>query len=203
MNIKDSFMVLNPFYYKSWQDITGFTASHTGTGGFTTGFHLGQLYTGGNNGSRGCVYETNGIPIYTSTPVYSVRWGLSINKATLPSSLTAWFGLLDSPTAPTATQKHIAFKIAGLDVYASCGDGTNGNLEDTGVDFGQFTTLDLYIKQVLSTLYYYINGVLKKTFTTYCPTNWETARATMYVLNSAAEASTFKVWPLKMYLGPD
>jgi hypothetical protein len=207
VNIKDSFMVLNPFYYKSWQDIMGFTASHTGTGSFTLGFHLGLLTTGATSGSRGCIYETNGIPVYTSTPVYSPRWSLSINQSLAPTSKVAWFGLLETPTAPAATQKHIAFKIAGVDVYASCGNGTNGNLEDTGVDIGQYTTLDLYFKMVYDAvtpkIEYYINGVLKKTFTTYLPTSWETAKATVYVSNSAAEESAFKIWPLRMYLGPD
>ena len=203
LNIKDAFMYLNPIYIKGWENLDGFTASHTNSGAFTQSFGFGLLTTGAANGSRACVYETSGIYVYNTSPMYYTRFCLRVNQSTAPISKVAWFGLLDSPTAPTATQKHIAFKIVGSTIYASCGDGANGNLESTGMDITQYATRDLYFRQIGTNIYFYIDGVLKVTFTTYSPTSWLTARATLYVLNSAAEISTFKVWPLKMLSGAD
>jgi hypothetical protein len=200
--IKDSFMVINPIYTMNWKNLDGWTESHTNSGSFDGRFDLGLLSTGATDNSRACVYETHGIAVYHSAG-YNPRFCLRVNQYTASANKEAWFGLLTNPTAPTATEKHIAFKIDGADIYASCGDGTNGNLEDTGVDIGAVTTVDLYFKMVGTTIYFYINETLKVTFTTYAPDYFEGAKATLYVLNSAAEASTFKVYPLKMLLGQD
>lgn len=204
LNIKDAFMYLNPTYMKGWENIDGFTASHTNSGAFTTGFGKGLLSTGATINSRACIYETSGIDVYTTSELYYTRFSLRINQFTasvIPK--VAWFGLLESPTAPTATQRHIAFKIDGIDIYASCGDGTNGNLEDTGVNIGQYVTKDLYFKQIGTNIYFYVDGVHKVTLPTYAPTGWGTAKATLYLLNSTAETSTFKIFPLKMLSGAD
>jgi len=204
LNIKDLLMDASyPFYNKNWLDIAGFTASHTNTGSFTVGFIFGQLATGATTNSRACLYSTTPALFYNNNSNYYSRFMIRLNPITTMTNLTAWFGCLTNPTAPTATENHIAFKIVDGEIWASCGNGTNGNLVDTGVAISQYSIINLYYKQIGTTIYFYVNDVLKVTMTTYVPGPGPSVYLTMYMLNSAAENKNIYVYPMYFMLGSE
>ncbi len=194
LDIRDLMMNSYPAVFKDWADISGFTASHTNSGSFTTGLVQGTPATGTTNNSRCCLYGNASLALIGYGP-FLANFRTRINPSTVMTNCTVWLGLLSNPTAPTATEHHAAFKIAEGLIYASCGNGTNGNLTSTGVSIGQYGIADLFIKEKAGSIEYYVNGILKVTFNTYLPNDGITPRLTFYMLNSTGANRTMALFP--------
>ena len=190
---------LMPFINKVWTDINGFTAGHTGTGGFTIGFLFGELYTGVTNNSEGIISDSRGF--WQAYAAYGYSWGmkLSIRQGT---TQTFWLGLLNIPTAPSLTQNHVAFYIdTDGNLWASSGNGTNGTQTDTGINVTGLYGPILSIYGNATGLYFYVNHVLKATHllaSSYYP-DAVSCYFTMYIKN-ATDGATRAVfcYPLSM-----
>ena len=194
-NLKDG--VLNrvhPSIFKDWSDLNGLTASNSGTGSFPTGFFTTDVTTGATSGSRASVSSNSTMDLGSSATL-TVRFRTRINPRTVMTSCIAWLGYVTNVTAPTATENHVAFKIDGGTIYASCGNGTTGNLVTTGVTTGQFSVVDLYIKEEPGSIKFYVNGVLTNTFTTNLPSVNNTAKLVFILTNSTAAARTIRLFP--------
>jgi len=204
INIKDLLLAdCYPFYLKDWRDNSGFTASHTNSGSFVNGLIFGQLTTGATNNSRACLYTSTPAIFYTNNSNYYSRFKIRLNPITAMNNLTAWFGCLTNPTAPTTTENHIAFKMVNGDIYASVGDGATNNLQDTGVDIAQYSIINLHYRQIGTTVYFYVNDVLKATLSSNVPNPGPAVYLTMYMLNSAAENKNIYVYPMYFMLGAE
>jgi len=191
---------LMPFINKVWTDINGFTAGHTGTGGFTIGFLFGELYTGVTNNSVGLIYDTRGF--WQAYAAYGYSWGmkLSIRQGT---TQTFWLGLLAAPTAPSLTQNHVAFYIdTDGNLWASSGNGTNGTQTDTGINVTGLYGPILSIYGNATGLYFYVNHVLKATHllaSSYYP-DAVSCYYTMYIKNATDGATrAMFCYPLNMF----
>ena len=181
---------LIPFFYKNWADIVGFTAAHTGSGGFTLGWAYATLYTGVTDNSEGIISDTGGF--YQAYASYGYSWGtkVSIRQGT---TQTIWLGLLDIPTAPSLTQSHIAFYLdTDGKLWASSGNGANGTQTDTGLTHTSGEKdwfLSIYANNV--GIYFYVDHVLKATHllaSAYYP-NAVGCHYTMYIKNATDSAT--------------
>lgn len=183
-----------PSVFKNWSDINGFTASHAGTGVFTLGFVQGTPATGATINSRVCLYSNASIALIgTSGFLANVR--TKVNPSTVTTNCTMWLGVMTNPTAPTATEHHAAFKIAEGVIYASCGNGTTGNLTSTGVTIGQYGVADLYMKEKVGSIEYYVNGTLTNTFTTNLPNSGSVPKLTFYMTNTTGADRSIALFP--------
>lgn len=193
--LKDNFMQnVYPALFHNWESINGFTASHTNTGAFALGLLQGTPSTGATNNSRVCLYGNAALALIGYTPLLA-NFRTRINPSTVMTNCTVWLGLISNPTAPTATEHHAAFKIAEGVIYASCGNGTNGNLTSTGITAGQYTITDLYIKEKAGSIEYYVNGELKVTFTTNLPNDGINPKLTFYMINTTGANRSIALFP--------
>jgi hypothetical protein len=193
--LQDALMIYGKMaIFHSWESTNGFTASHTGTGTFTSGFLTGDASTGATSGSRVCLYSNATVDLWPSGSTL-IRFRSRVNPRTVTTTCVAWLGFLQNPTAPTATEHHIAFKIDGGTIYASAGNGSAGNLESTGVSITQFSLVDLAFKQYPDKIEFYVDGTLTNTFTTNLPGVFNSARMTFYLATAVAADRTFRIWP--------
>jgi len=170
INIKDNFLGDVYPYIKAFNNLDGWSTGHAGAGAFTAGWPIASMTTGATSGTA-CIYG-GGVYVYNNSANYYTRYKIRLHtiQASMDANCAIWIGMMTNPTSPTATEKHMAFRITNGNINASCGDGTNGNLEDTGVDFVQYSSVHFHIRQSGTTIYYYVNGALTNTFTTYSPT---------------------------------
>jgi hypothetical protein len=189
------------FNYKSWEDINGFTAAHTGSGAFTTGWMYGVLDTGVTNNSVACIYSTLGTQIYPS--IYGTSWGMRIFIGQ-GTTQTIWLGMLVTPATPSLTQGHIAFYVdTSKNLWASSGDGVHGTQTDTGIDItiAQAKYFSIYLNSV--GIYYYVDHVLKATHLlagSYYPDTL-TCKWVMYLKN-ATDGATRTLYPQSVSMFP-
>jgi hypothetical protein len=202
LNIKDLFFQFAALYYKLWSDLNGFTSLVSGSGSNTPGFSYLTLLTGTTSGSRAGAYATQNYWLAYSDGTYRYRVMARHNPLSPLTNSEYWFGILNLPTSPSYTQKHVAFQILNGRIWASCGDGTNGTQVDTGVDLGATGTADIYFKYMASDIKYYIGGVLKATITTNRPNNWSGYFTTSFT-NSAAEYKNMLIYPAIILIGPE
>lgn len=199
LSIRDSLMNAYPAIFKDWRDMVGSIESHTGSGTFTPGLLYATPSTGTTINSRCCAYTSSTVAMI-SYSVLLARFRIRINPSTPMTNSILWVGNLTNPTAPTATEHHAAFKIVNEAIYASCGNGTNGNLVDTGITLTQYSTRDFYIIETPTSLLYYVDGVLKVTFTTYRP-NSGTLRGTFYMTTTNTVAKSIALFPMWLMQG--
>jgi len=199
--IVDQFLMAVYPFIKVFDDTNGFTVQTSGTASFTTGWPIAVAATGATSGSRVTINATAGIFVYNNVQQYYTRYRIDLHTVTtVESSCTIWAGLFTNPGSPAATESHMAFKIVNGDIYASCGNGTNGNLVDTGLNFSQFNRRRLEIKQVGTDIEYYIDSNLVHTFTTYAPTAVQ-LKAAVQIGNSTAANKSINVYPLMIVQG--
>lgn len=199
--IVDQFLMDVYPFIKVFDDTNGFTVQTSGTASFTTGWPIAVAATGATSGSRVTINATAGIFVYNNVQQYYTRYRIDLHTVTtVESSCTIWAGLFTNPGSPAATESHMAFKIVNGDIYASCGNGTNGNLVDTGLNFSQFNRRRLEIKQVGTDIEYYIDSNLVHTFTTYAPTAVQ-LNAAVQIGNSTAANKSINVYPLMIVQG--
>lgn len=203
VEIRDSFLTkISPFWYKNWQDAAGFTQANSGTGNQTLGWIFLTLNTGATSASKASIYAASSIYLTYAASSYRIRFALRVNFQTAVTNQTLWFGLFETPAAPTNTQKHIGFKIVGADIFASNADGTNQTITDTGINVVQYGNADLYFQDFGSAIYFYVDGVLRATHTTNRPTGVSTFPL-LYIVNSAAEGKIVLVYPLMIHQGTE
>lgn len=201
VGIKDIFLARVYPFIKVFDNLDGWTTGHTGSGAFTTGWPVAAANTGATNNSKVIVYG-GGIYVYTTSSTYYTRFRIRVHSttATINENFNCRLGLLTNPTAPTDDEKHIAFRISAGNIYAGCGDGSDATVEDTGVDFSQYSNVHLYFKQSGSTVYFYVNDVLTNTIATNVPTG-ALIYPTIYMYNSAAVAKALNIYPMMLVQG--
>jgi len=204
VNIKDLFCVcFNPFYYKDWADLNGWTASHSGSGSFATSFRSGIMQTGTTSGSRSLVYSGDPFRFDAAVSAQRQRWGLSLQpRGGAVAYCTLWFGCLSSPAAPSDTQYHVAFKIVDGILYASCGNGTAGTQVDTGITLAQYTTYKLNFKYMEDDIKFYVDDALKATIAANRPSGVY-LHPCCYALNGEAANKEWWVYPMIIVGAPD
>jgi len=200
---RKQFITNYPTYFKDWRDLVGFTEAHSGTGAFTAGFMFGTIKTGTTLNSEGIIHSTDHFWVLTGTTAFITQLLTRINIDTVVTNSLIWIGMFDNQTAPTATEEHIGWKILNGDLFASCGNGSDGNLEDTGVDIVAFGTYDLYIKNTPNKVEYYVSNVLKATFETNLPTSGFELHITYYVKTTDTVSKQFKTFPFWLTHGPN
>jgi hypothetical protein len=188
-------LLCNPLCIKGWQDTAGFTTSFGATGYFTTGWVFGTLGTGYTNGSKAALYSSSSVYVVHAAYGHLLSGYMSVRQIT---AQTIWFGVFTNPSAPTNTENHFAFKIINADIFASCANGVTQTIEDTGID----ASVDTYlmIDSNASSLDFYVNGVLKKSFTTNCP-NAVSLYPGYYIINTAAADKILFLKPLSLFAG--
>jgi len=202
VDIKDNWLDRVYPFVKVFDNLDGWTTGHVGSGAFTPGWPIAVANTGATNNSKVVVYS-GGIYVYTSLSPYYTRFKIRVHSttATINENFTCRLGLLTNPAAPTDVEKHIAFGISAGNIYARCGDGTDATVEDTGVDFAQYSSVHLHFRQNGSTVYFYVNSVLTNTISTHVPTGALIYPA-IYMTNSAAVAKALNVYPMMIVQGP-
>lgn len=160
---------LNLWNHFAWAISDYFTDYTSGSATITKYIHLLTLRTQSTSGSKACVYVT--LPFWLNLDQAARRWRLLCQAHLRRDSVAdneTWFGFVTNPTAPTLTERHIAWRVLHGDIYASCGNGTNGTQTDTGVDLGIGSTNERSFKIITYSdkIEYYIDGILEATLTT-------------------------------------
>jgi hypothetical protein len=194
VNIKDLIMQFWTYWHKMWADLNGFTSLASGTGVNTTGFRVLTLSTGTTINSTAGAYASFPFWFRYDNPAYQYRVEQSINFQRQPADSEVWFGFLATPSIPTLTQKHVAFRILDGEIYASCGDGATGTQVDTGVAFAYQGQKNLLLKYMGADIKYYIDGVLKATITTNRPVGCN-LYFTDHAKNLAAVDQVYYIYP--------
>jgi len=189
----NSIMDAYPIYIKDWINIEGYTQSLAGTGSFSYGAMYGYPHTGATINSEVIMYSSSPFWLIPSSRFFT-GFKTRLDPVTTVTNLTIWMGILTNPTAPTATEAHCAFKILNGAIYASSGNGTNGELTDTGLTIAQYQTRDYDIKHFGTYFEFYVDGVLKATHSIYYPNTYST-KATFYMTNTAAEIKAAYLFP--------
>ena len=189
----NSIMDAYPIYIKDWINIEGYTQSLAGTGSFSYGAMYGYPHTGATINSEVIMYSSGSFWLIPSSGFFT-GFKTRLDPVTTVTNLTIWMGILTNPTAPTATEAHCAFKILNGAIYASSGNGTNGELTDTGLTIAQYQTRDYDIKHFGTYFEFYVDGVLKATHSIYYPNTYST-KATFYMTNTAAEIKAAYLFP--------
>ena len=189
----NSIMDAYPIYIKDWINIEGYTQSLAGTGSFSYGAMYGYPHTGATINSEVIMYSSSPFWLIPSSGFFT-GFKTRLDPVTTVTNLTIWMGILTNPTAPTATEAHCAFKILNGAIYASSGNGTNGELTDTGLTIAQYQTRDYDIKHFGTYFEFYVDGVLKATHSIYYPNTYST-KATFYMTNTAAEIKAAYLFP--------
>ncbi len=190
-----SFMLL-----KHWANINGFTDGSGGGGSFTTGFVYGTMATGALANGRANVYSATLMNYYTTSSIYNTRFILRTVGTTVLTVATAYFGLFTNPSAPTATEKHIGFKLDGEDIYATNADGATQKITDTGINHGSGITRTLMFIAKGTTVYFYVDGVLVITHTVNVPTGASISPC-LYLITNEAVAKTIRAFPMLIVQG--
>lgn len=193
LSVGDLMMNSYPAMFKDWRNLDGFTQSNSGTGALTTGLMYLTATTGATNGSRACCYGAGATAMIQTTSLLA-NFRTRLNPSTALTNSTIWMGIFTNPTAPTNTEHHAGFKIVNGTVYATCGNGSAQTVEATGDTLGASAVMEFYLKEKTNQIEYYVNGVLRKTFTTNRP-NSGTMYVTFCLTNQAAETKTTLVGP--------
>lgn len=193
LSVGDLMMNSYPAMFKDWRNLDGFVQSNSGTGALTVGLMYLTATTGATNGSRACCYGA-GVTAMIQTTSLLANFRTRLNPSTALTNSTIWMGIFTNPTAPTSTEHHAGFKIVNGTVYATCGNGSAQTVEATGDTLGASAMMEFYLKEKTNQIEYYVNGVLRKTFTTNRP-NSGTMYVTFCLTNQAAETKTTLVGP--------
>lgn len=186
--------------FHNWASIAGFTASHSGTGTFTTGFLQGTASTGATNNSRVSLASAAALPII-GTNGFLANFRTKVNPSTVMTNCTVWLGIVTNPTAPTNTEHHIAFRIEEGVIYASCGNGSSGTKVSTGVTIGQFGVANLYFKERVGSIDFYVDGTLTNTLSTNLPNSGATPKLTFYMTNTTGSDRSMALLPYWYHQG--
>lgn len=120
----------------NWKDKTGWTENNTG-GTNTAGLMGLAMATGGSANNIASLYSPYSYADDGASDNYqTLSFRIGPTSATWTNCL-AYFGILESPAAPTDTQKHIAIKILNGDIYTSYGNGVTGTQTDTTLNAAQ------------------------------------------------------------------
>jgi len=161
--------------YYNWRDIGEFTLTTTGSGsGGVYTLKNYQLATGTTLNSIARLTSDSIFWVAQDYDVTRFEWttGLSFRVADIAGQ-EIWFGFMETPAAPTTTQKHVAFYVdTNGDIYATCGNGTSGTQVDTGLNINQNTVYVLLIIYGSSDVKFYIDNVLKATISTNIPSGF-------------------------------
>jgi hypothetical protein len=198
---------VSPLWFKNWESKGTWTTSADGSPGFTAGWENGVLTTGATSGNTAYIYAPTGLGVYANVTGYYPQFRIRLHtvdaRATTANEI--WVGMFTNPTAPTTTEKHIGFKIINGDISATQGDGATNNTEDTTVNFAQYTGIDLYIRMIGTTVYYWtaIAGAawgLRNTLTTNAPTG-SLLKPTIFIKTTENVAKSLNIYPLGILLG--
>jgi len=179
---------------------SGWTDSVTGSGYILRGPYYQNVYTGTTIGSRASTKTTVDWVVVTSQ-----EWvALMPAASTMFTNSTMWLGFLTTYNNPSDIEKHYAFKIINGSIYASCADGSNQTIEDTGVALVPGVTPVLMLRPyfsggVMTKVEYYIDGTLKKTLTTNLP-GVSTLQFGQTIINTEAANKKLSLYPFDIFV---
>jgi len=180
---------------------SGWTDSVTGSGYILRGPYYQNIYTGTTISSRASTKTTSDWVLNYNqawVAIMPVASGYPLNNSIM------WIGFLTTYNNPSDTEKHYGFKIINGSIYASCADGSNQTIEDTGIDLGSILKVLMlrpyYTGETLTKIEYYIDGVLKKTFTTNLPDGSFWIQFGQTIINTAAENKKLSLYPLDIFV---
>jgi len=165
---------LVPNYLRLWNRLSflssdWWTVVTSGTTNHYTYIHLDTLRARVDAGAWIAEYLKK--PHYIDLSKAARRWrlaGLIQSRRSVADHIT-WWGLFTNPDTPTDTEDHIGIKIVNGELFASCGNGTNGNQESTGVTQSAYDESYVIIRTYSNKIEFYIDGVLTNTLTAYLP----------------------------------
>jgi len=185
--------IFMPIITKSWETLDTWVVTTDGAGTFTAGWVYGALQT--NTTANKNVSLKSPQSIYMAYITYGCFISMPIRFAQVTNQ-EIYLGLFTNPTAPTATEKHVCFKIVDNVIYASCADGATQTIEDTGV-LAPTGPMRFAIDDNATSLDFYINGKLVKSFTTNRPVSFG-AYTSYYIKTTAAENKALWVYPFNI-----
>ena len=193
--VMKAWLHLNWFFGSS-----GWTDSVTGSGSIARGPYYQNIRTGTTNGSRASSEITISWTVNYGQPWVAI---MPVASAYAASSV-AWIGFLTTYNNPSDTEKHYAFKIINGSIYASCADGSSQTIEDTGETLSsELTVLMLrpyFTGSTLTSIEYYVNGALKKTFTTNLPGGTIHLYFGQTIINTVATQQLLSLYPFDIFL---
>lgn len=181
---------------------TGWTDSLTGTASISRGPYYQNLYTGATNGSRAASRITVSWTLNYGQPWVAIM-PVGANVAYCDHS-TDWIGYLTTYNNPTDIEAHMAFKIINGSIYASCANGSTQTITDTGIDLSSALNIlmfrPLFTGATLTSIEYYVNGVLKATHSTNLPSAPLSLAFGETIINTAAEQQLLSLYPFDIFL---
>jgi hypothetical protein len=181
LNWRYAFLAPSRLLLCNWQVADYWTQAVTGSGSVSVGILNTQLVTGTTDGSTASIYTTaRGFNMIDGIACFAG------NEAEDPTDCTVWL-CMTRDTTPSDTGQHAGFKIINGRIWASCGDGSNQTIVDTGVDLARFDDAYLYVVGAPDQTYFkfYRESTLLATITTNLPP-FNDLRPLHYIVNSAA-----------------
>lgn len=206
INDKDILLARHQVYiYADTITLNGYSEYKSGSGSTTIGvIPYVTLTTGATINSEACRRTAQQITLDYESPFRRARWAVLIDWRTAAvSNSIGWFGFTENQD-PNNTEKHAAFKFLDGNIWCSCADGATQTIEDSGVDYEIYGKYHLFIKFMESNIKYYIDGTLRKTFTTNRPPpGGNTFRSTLYLKTTDAVSKFLWFYPVQMLLGDE
>ena len=160
-------------FYKVWTDLNLFTAGVSGSGVAVTAHYPGLRFETGTTSGSASYLQRNNADYSNDADANSLLLSALIFGGSDLSASTVWLGFfLTNNADPADTSNHWGIKIINGTIYASCGNGTAGTQENTGVTIGLNVTRRLLMIRSSAGYKLYIDGVLKATLTTNLPASW-------------------------------
>jgi hypothetical protein len=176
-----------------WGSADGWTEGKYGSASITYERIFVNLGTGASNGSYACIYCNTALWL---TPEVGYLFKMAITPwITETANQEGYIGVFTNPTAPTATEKHIAFKILDGAVYATNANGTSQKITDTGISVANARDKLWYIRATTTSIEFYIDRTLVVTHTQYIPQSFD-AKMTIYIKTTAGANKSVFAYPL-------
>jgi len=199
LEYQNAFIMRSRIFHCDWQVSDYWTKVTNGTGSISIDILNTLLRTGATSGGNAKIY-TSALGWKLEKSVLRFMVAPWIN----PTNQVVWLIFRRGGNSVGDAVEHCGFKIVNGDIYASTGD-QNGNhtQEDTGVNTVQWDELSLAMRvpESADKVEYYINDVLKKTFTSNLP-RFTYGALVLYIANTANVSQTLRSFSLGYYKNP-
>jgi len=180
-------LVMNKMVFMDdFNTIDHLTSGDTGTGAVSWQSVLDyRLSTGTTSGSK--AYAYTGACSYFSPMTVEHKWFVRASLRTSIANVThyIWMAKDFTESSPSTTDKHVGWKVINGRLWATNADGSTETATDTGIDWALNSSKRLMVVGDATSIYYYVDDVLKATHTTNIPSAWS-YQAYFYITNSAA-----------------
>jgi len=179
--------------HRNWDNLDGWTAGATGSGTAPVAGPLLNYLTGATNGSKSYLYWPAAWVGQVADLSVMIYTGIN------PTNNNIFIGWYTNPTAPTAIEIHVGWRITNGRIYASYGNGAAETTIDSGVTLAINVTHKLYMYRVNpNTSYFFVDNVLLGTIVGAVNSN---IALTYFITNVAAENHDFHHWAIVWMCG--